>query len=112
MWASYQAELFKTRKRAAVWVIFAAGLALSLIFGYLLPYLGYATGDENPQSTAYRPEQLLASVLPDATIANVIGGFPVFAGALALVLGALVVGGEYGWGTLKTIFTQRPGRLR
>ena len=41
-----------------------------------------------------------------------IGGFPVFAGALALVLGALVVGGEYGWGTLKTIFTQRPGRLQ
>lgn len=112
MWASYRAELFKTRKRAAVWVIFAAGLALSLIFSYLLPYLGYATGDENPQSAGVPPEQLLASVLPDATVANAIGGFPIFAGALALVLGALVIGGEYGWGTLKTIFTQRPGRLQ
>ncbi len=44
-------------------------------------------------------------------MANTIGGFPVFAGALALVLGALVVGAEYGWGTLKTILTQRPRRL-
>jgi ABC-type transport system involved in multi-copper enzyme maturation permease subunit len=42
---------------------------------------------------------------------NTVGGFPVFAGALALVLGAIVVGGEYAWGTLKTILTQRPGRV-
>jgi ABC-type transport system involved in multi-copper enzyme maturation permease subunit len=35
----------------------------------------------------------------------------VFAGALALALGALVMGSEYGWGTFKTIVTQRPGRL-
>jgi ABC-type transport system involved in multi-copper enzyme maturation permease subunit len=34
----------------------------------------------------------------------------VFAGALALVLGALMFGGEYGWGTVKTMLTQRPGR--
>ena len=33
-----------------------------------------------------------------------------FAGALALVLGALMFGGEYGWGTVKTMLTQRPGR--
>ena len=31
-------------------------------------------------------------------------------GALALVLGALMFGGEYGWGTVKTLLTQRPGR--
>ena len=29
----------------------------------------------------------------------------------ALVLGALIAGSEYSWGTLKTVFTQRPGRL-
>ena len=32
-------------------------------------------------------------------------------GTLALILGALVVGSEYGWGTLKTVLSQRPGRL-
>ena len=54
--------------------------------------------------------QLLASTLPDQLVANMLGGFPVFAGALALVFGALVFGSEYGWGTVKTLLTQRPGR--
>jgi ABC-type transport system involved in multi-copper enzyme maturation permease subunit len=35
----------------------------------------------------------------------------VLGGVLALILGVLTVGSEYGWGTLKTILTQRPGRL-
>lgn len=111
MRGSYAAELLKLRKRSAVWVLGAAGLVLSLTFGYLLPYLGYVTGDANQQTQGIPAEAVLASVLPEAAVANTIGGFPVFAGALALVLGALVVGGEYGWGTLKTILTQRPGRL-
>jgi ABC-2 type transport system permease protein len=49
-------------------------------------------------------------MLPQRVLDNTIGGYPIFAGALALVLGAIVVGGEYTWGTLKTILTQRPGR--
>jgi len=57
------------------------------------------------------PEEILASTLPAQLVTNTIGGFPVFAGALALVLGALMFGGEYGWGTIKTLFTQRPGRV-
>ena len=28
------------------------------------------------------------------------------------MLGVFALGSEYGWGTLKTLFTQRPGRLR
>ncbi|MPZ64486.1 MAG: ABC transporter permease subunit [Pseudonocardiaceae bacterium] len=111
MFGSYAAELLKLRNRGAVWVLGGAGLALSLTFGYLLPYLGYVTGDANPQTQGVTPEQVLAGVLPEAVVANTIGGFAIFAGALALVLGALVVGGEYGWGTLKTLLTQRPGRL-
>src|SRR5690606_34334955 len=59
---------------------------------------------------ASSPEALLASMLPDQLVGNTIGGFAVFAGALALVLGALMFGGEYGWGPVKTMLTQRPGR--
>ncbi|GAA1670762.1 hypothetical protein GCM10009745_11710 [Kribbella yunnanensis] len=110
MLGSYRAELLKLRKRSAVWVLFGAGLVLSLIFGYLLPYLGYATGDQNPQTTGVPRDAILAGMLPARVIDNTIGGYPIFAGALALVLGAIVIGGEYTWGTLKTIFTQRPGR--
>jgi ABC-2 type transport system permease protein len=110
MRGSYRAELLKLRKRAAVWVLFGAGLVLSLIFGYLLPYLGYVTGDDNQQTAGIPRADVLRGVLPERVMDNTVGGFPVFAGALALVLGAIVVGGEYTWGTLKTILTQRPGR--
>lgn len=108
---SYTAELMKLRKRGTMWVLFAAGTVLSLVFGYLLPYLAYVTGDENPQTQGVSADQILAGVLPGNVIANTVGGFPVFAGALALVLGALVLGGEYAWGTLKTVLTQGPSRL-
>lgn len=110
MLGSYRAELLKLRKRSAVWVLFGAGLVLSLIFGYLLPYLGYATGDDNQQTDGIPRAEVLRGLLPERVLDNTIGGFPVFAGALALVLGAIVVGGEFTWGTLKTILTQRPGR--
>ncbi|MGW4292651.1 ABC transporter permease subunit, partial [Micromonospora chersina] len=36
---------------------------------------------------------------------------PVFLGAILLILGVLTVGGEYGWGTWKTVLTQGPTRL-
>ncbi|NIK58778.1 ABC transporter permease [Kribbella shirazensis] len=111
MLGSYRAELLKLRKRSAVWVLFGAGLVLSLIFGYLLPYLGYATGDDNQQTDGVPRAEILRGMLPERVVDNTIGGYPIFAGALALVLGAIVIGGEYTWGTLKTVLTQRPQRL-
>jgi len=110
MLGSYRAELLKLRKRSAVWVLFGAGLVLSLIFGYLLPYLGYATGEDNPQTNGVPRAEILRGMLPERVVDNTIGGYPIFAGALALVLGAIVIGGEYTWGTLKTVLTQRPQR--
>ena len=53
----------------------------------------------------------LGSLYPDQFVNNVMGaGFPLGA-ALAIVLGAIISGSEYSWGTLKTMFTQGPGRL-
>ena len=43
---------------------------------------------------------------------NLLAGFPFFGGVFALMLGVFALGSEYGWDTLKTLFTQRPGRLR
>lgn len=111
MTGSYVAELIKLRKRAASWVLFGAATVLSLTFGYVVPYLGYASGDDNMETTGLPREQVLADMLPGAFVGNAIGGFPVFAGALALVFGALMIGGEYGWGTVKTVLTQGPDRL-
>ena len=35
-----------------------------------------------------------------------------FGGALMMVLGAIIAGNGYGWGTWKTVFTQGPSRRR
>jgi ABC-type transport system involved in multi-copper enzyme maturation permease subunit len=112
MSGSFSAEILKLSKRATTWVLLGLSLVLMELFAYALPYISYLTGDQNTATEGLTSQQVLASVLPDQLIPNTIGGFPVFTGALALIFGGLAVGGEYGWGTLKTILTQRPSRLR
>ena len=106
MLASFSAEMLKLYKRPTAWVLLLVSLVLSQVFNYLVPYAGYLSADS--ERTA---EQILASAMPENLISNSIGGFPLFAGALALTLGAISVGSEYGWGTLKTMLVQRPRRL-
>src|SRR5712692_9226122 len=53
----------------------------------------------------------ILTLYPDQFVNAVMGAaFPVGA-AIAIVLGALFAGSEFGWGALKTMFTQHPGRL-
>src|SRR3712207_3496726 len=101
------AELLKLRKRPATWIVFGVWLAMNLTFGYLIPYLIYRSGSV-PRPGAPPPGQLLAEVLPVNLVTNVLNGYPLFGGALVLILGALMTGGEYGSGTLKTLLTQGP----
>ena len=96
------AELLMIRKRASTWILLAIWTALALTFAYVVPYIQY-TND---------PQRGLADLLPENLVGALLAGFPFFGGVLALMLGVLTVGSEYGWGTLKTLFTQGPGRLR
>ncbi|MGH3964857.1 MAG: ABC transporter permease [Pseudonocardiaceae bacterium] len=105
------AELLKLRKRPATWLIVGVWLAMNLAFGYLIPYLIYRSGPFPGPEGAAASGQLLAAVLPAGLVTNVLSGYPLFGGALVLILGALMIGGEYGFGTLKTLLTQRPRRL-
>jgi ABC-2 type transport system permease protein len=111
MIGSFSAEILKLRKRPATWVLLGVALALTQLFGYLLPYSSWATSDQNFQTQGLDPQAVLAGTLPGELVPTSLGGFPVFAGALALILGALAAGSEYGWGTMQTALTQRPGRL-
>lgn len=106
-----RAELFKLARRPAAWTLLAATVVLGETFGYLIPYLSYRSGSGTGPIEGASKADILASTMPDQIIANAVGGMPVFAGALALAFGALMFGGEYGWGTIKTLFTQGPGRL-
>ena len=112
MIGSFSAEILKLRKRPATWVLVGVVVLLTQLFGYVLPYSSYATSDQNFATEGLDPQGVLAGALPGELVPTTLGGFPVFAGALVLVFGALVAGSDYGWGTLQTALTQRPGRLR
>jgi ABC-2 type transport system permease protein len=111
MRGSLSAELLKLRKRPATWLVGAVFVTLGLVFAYLFPYLSYRSGGARQGPVAGSGEELLLDALPANLVPSALGGWPLFGGALALVLGALITGSEYGWGTLKTVLAQRPGRL-
>jgi ABC-type transport system involved in multi-copper enzyme maturation permease subunit len=106
MIGSVAAELLVLRKRAATWILLGLWTALALFFAYLLPYITYLGLAEGPRQAS------LEALLPQGLVGTLLAGFPFFGGVFALMLGALAFGSEYGWGTLKTLLIQRPGRLK
>jgi ABC-type transport system involved in multi-copper enzyme maturation permease subunit len=102
MTASVAAELLALRKRASSWILLGLWAVLALVFAYVVPYVTYLN------ASAQEP---LADLLPERLVGTLSGGFPFFGGVFALMLGVLAFGSEYGWGTLKTLLTQGPGRL-
>ena len=94
------AELLILRKRAATWILLAVWTLLGIFFAYVIPY---ALDPESDDITPFLPHALTGTLLE---------GFPFFGGVFALMLGVFALGSEYGWGTLKTLFTQGPSRSR
>lgn len=124
MGASFRAESLKLRRRPAVWVLGLVWLAFAVLVGYVVVYVAFvntpppALPDDMPaeqreqirqQERQFQQDQL-ASLLPERVASGVMTSFTQLGGAIALILGTLAVGAEYGWGTLKTVLTQRPGR--
>lgn len=102
MIASFIAELDKLIRRPATWALGAVWVAMAIVFGYVIPYSIYVSNQAPLQAYQLLPEQLSN---------NVLAGFPLFGVAIALIVGALATGGEFGWGTLGPILVQRPVRL-
>jgi ABC-2 type transport system permease protein len=97
------AELLVLRKRTSTWILLGIWPLLALVFAYVVPYATYLNDPAR---------ESLTDVLPERLVGNVLVGFPFFGGVFALMLGVLTFGSEYGWGTFRTLFTQRPGRLQ
>ncbi|HWM01758.1 MAG TPA: ABC transporter permease, partial [Actinophytocola sp.] len=104
-----RAELFATRRRPGVWVVGGVWLGLTIVFGMAVPYIVYLaiSGSADPQGD---PAKLLATLLPDRLVPTTLSLFPLFGSAIMLIMGAVLAGGEFRWGTWGTLLTQGPSR--
>ena len=104
---SISAELYKLAKRPATW--FLAGFFALVIVAF----------NEGAGSIAVRT---MSSTDPDLSLfrdalrfenfsSSALGVVASIGGPIALILGALIAGSEYGWNTFKTVLTTGPSRL-
>ncbi len=98
-----KAELFLLRKRTSTWSILSIWLVVTTIFAYGFPYISYRGGSSQFAES-------FDSMLPAALVQTMLEGMPFYGGSLALILGVLSIGSDFGWGMWKTLLTQRPGR--
>lgn len=106
---AYRAELLKLRRRPATWILLGVAALLVLVFSYLLLYLfvvviGSATGDAVDVG-------FLGELLPEDLASAYVSQAAAQVGPVALILGVLAAGSEYGWRTVRLMVTQRPRRV-
>ena len=104
MIATIKSEIRKTVRRPALLVGSGlVGAVVVLVYGVLWYQAGHPASADHPVT--------LATLYPENFVSNVMGaGYPLGA-SLMIVLGALITGSEYSWGTMKSLFTQGPGRM-
>ncbi len=107
---SYRAEWLKLSRRPAIWILVAIFWLGVLIAGYFFWFL-YIQLIQRSNPGTPPPDLGNSFLVPSALLSNVIPNIRTFGAPIGIILGTLLVGGEYSWGTLKTILTQRPGRL-
>lgn len=107
-------ELFKTVRRPAVWVCVLVLLAIAVTVGYGLPWLIYSHPPANAESQlpgGVTFADLKVTLYPGNVVSYTLRQWATLGGVFALIVAVLLQGSEYGWSTVKTLFTQRDGRL-
>ncbi|MDR2348495.1 MAG: hypothetical protein LBD90_07785 [Bifidobacteriaceae bacterium] len=79
----------------AIWLVLAARLAETVGFGVM---------------SATEAAETRAALLPENLASFAVGAMPFYGAAMALVIGVLVVGGEYQKGAARLVYTQGPSR--
>ena len=110
---AFKAEWRKLRQRPAVWILGAILLVALVLFGYAFQWIQVQFPAKNFRNElGLTPAQLKTALYPMNFVKNSLQGVGILGGALSLILGALAVGSEFGWGTVKTVYTQRPSRIQ
>lgn len=114
MIGALRAEWLKARKRPAVYVLLAVLLAvLVLLFYFLLWYLFTYRAQEILRGSppGVRAQDIKQLLYPQHFLQEMLSAARQVGGPICLILGVQMAGSDYGWGTWKTVFTQRPPRL-
>jgi ABC-2 type transport system permease protein len=113
--AAFRWETFKLYKRPAVWVCIGLLLVLAIGLGYLTFYLVYTYAPSGPNNgglpRGVTLKDFKIALYPGNFVRYTLSTWDTLGGVFALILGVLSQGSEYGWGTVKTLYTQRPGRI-
>lgn len=114
MYSVFRGELFKVWRRPGIWVLISVLLVLAILIGYAITWLIY-TFPPPGSSQGLSPGTTLAdfkvALYPQNFVKQTLSQWGVLGGVFALIVGVLMQGSEYGWGTIKTLYTQRSGRL-
>jgi ABC-2 type transport system permease protein len=114
MVAAFRGELYKLVRRPGVWVLVILLLVLAVLLGYVVTYL-IDTFAPPSAAQGLPPGTTLAdfkvALYPENFIKDTFSTWGSLGGVFALIMGVLVQGSEFGWGTIKTLYTQRFGRL-
>jgi ABC-type transport system involved in multi-copper enzyme maturation permease subunit len=114
MLAAFRGEMFKVVRRPAVWVSIGMLLVLALLIGYALLWFVF-THPPAGSSQGLPPGTNLSdnkvALYPANLVKETLSMWGELGGVFALILGVLLQGSEFGWGTIKTLYTQRSGRL-
>jgi ABC-2 type transport system permease protein len=108
--ASLRAELLVLRKSKVAWALVLTTPMLTLITVYLLAFLEYLGDTPALYTQEGTPAQALSGLLPSQF--NILAIEQVAITAPFIVLGAVIAGGDWGRGTIKTSLLAGPGRAR
>jgi ABC-2 type transport system permease protein len=111
---AFVGEIYKNVRRPAVWVCIIVLLAAAVTIGYALPWAIETfppSGADRSLPTGTTFADLKITLYPANVVRQTMQQWYVLGGVFALILGVLSQGSEYGWGTVKTLYTQRDGRL-
>ncbi len=110
MLASLRAELLILRKSRVAWALLLTAPLLTLVTTYLFGFVDYLGLTPAMYAQYGTPQQNLPALLPSQFAIQAVGdvGFT----APFIVLGAVIAGGDWGRGTIKTSLLAGPGRAR
>jgi ABC-type transport system involved in multi-copper enzyme maturation permease subunit len=108
MIGTVRAEWRKLARRPANQIA-AGGVVAVVALVYVVGYIDYTWPAAGQAASA---ALLKHGLYPGGLVQNLMNFAMPVGAAIALVLGALATGSEYGWGTMKTALTLGPGRVQ